>query len=140
MAPEIQLSLQQPDARHKTLLKRTWVLRCVRAALLEIMGAEITIRIVDAQEGKTLNSQYRQKDYATNVLTFDYAHKPVVIADLVLCAEVIEREAMEQGKSLQSHYAHMLVHGVLHAQGWDHETDQEAEAMESLEAKILAQI
>ncbi len=140
MVPEIHLSLQQPDPRHRALLKRAWVLRCVRAALQEGMGAEITVRIVDAHEGKTLNSQYRQKDYATNVLTFDYAQKPVVIADLVLCAEVIEREAMEQGKSLQSHYAHMLIHGVLHAQGWDHENDEDAQAMETLESQILTRL
>ena len=140
MASEIQLSLQQPDARHKALLSRSWLLRCIRAALLNGVNAEITVRIVDAAEGKMLNAQYRQKAYATNVLTFDYAQQPVVIADLVLCAEVIEREAREQGKTLESHYAHMLVHGVLHAQGWDHEMEAEAQAMEALEAQILAKL
>jgi probable rRNA maturation factor len=140
MASEIQLSLQQPDARHKEFLSRSWVLCCIRAALLNGVNAEITVRIVDAAEGKMLNAQYRQKAYATNVLTFDYAQQPVVIADLVLCAEVIEREAREQGKTLASHYAHMLVHGVLHAQGWDHEIEAQAQAMEALEAQILAKL
>jgi probable rRNA maturation factor len=140
MASEIQLSLQQPDARHKALLSRSWVLRCIRAALLKGVNAEITVRIVGAEEGKILNTQYRQKAYATNVLTFDYAQQPVVIADLVLCAEVIEREAHEQGKTLQHHYAHMLVHGVLHAQGWEHEIEAQAQAMEALEAQILAKL
>ncbi|MFM2263039.1 MAG: Endoribonuclease YbeY, partial [Pseudomonadota bacterium] len=77
--------------------------------------------------------------YATNVLTFDYAQDPVVMADLVLCAPVVAREAAEQGKTLQQHYAHLLVHGALHAQGWDHETSEaDAEAMEAREIEILA--
>ena len=82
------------------------------------------MRIVDAEEGRALNRDYRKKDYATNVLTFDYTQEPVVTADLVLCAPVVEQEAREQGKTLQAHYAHLLVHGTLHAQGWDHETSK----------------
>ena len=99
------------------------------------------MRIVDAEEGRALNRDYRHKDYATNVLTFDYATEPVVQADLVLCAPVVAREAAEQGKSLQAHYAHLLVHGTLHAQGWDHETsDADAEAMEAREIAILTRL
>ena len=100
--------------------------------------AEITVRIVDADEGQALNRDYRQKDYATNVLTFDYTQEPVVMADLVLCAPVVAREAKEQSKTLEAHYAHLLVHGTLHAQGWDHDEDEDAEDMEVREIEILA--
>jgi probable rRNA maturation factor len=96
---------------------------------------------VDTEEGQMLNRDYRQKDYATNVLTFDYTQEPVVTADLVLCAPVVATEAQEQGKTLQAHYAHLLVHGALHAQGWDHETGEEdAQAMEAREVEILARL
>jgi probable rRNA maturation factor len=101
--------------------------------------AEITVRIVNAEEGRALNSSYRGKDYATNVLTFDYAQSPVVMADLVLCAPVVAQEAKEQGKTLAAHYAHLLVHGTLHAQGWDHETSlKDAHAMEAHEITVLS--
>jgi probable rRNA maturation factor len=103
------------------------------------LDAEITVRIVGQEEGRSLNRDYRKKDYATNVLTFDYAQSPVVSADLVLCADVVEREAKEQNKTLQAHYAHLIVHGALHAQGWDHETsDADAREMEAYETEILA--
>jgi probable rRNA maturation factor len=133
--PALKLSLQFADARHRSQLPRHTVSRCIRAAL-DCEG-EITVRIVDAEEGRTLNRSYRGKDYATNVLTFDYSDAPVVVADLVLVAEVVEREAAEQGKSVLAHYAHLLVHGTLHAQGWDHEDDTEAEAMEARETELL---
>jgi probable rRNA maturation factor len=136
MKPTLSLSLQFADKRHRDQLPRHRVARWIRAAL--DADGEITVRIVDADEGQTLNREFRQKDYATNVLTFDYATEPVVMADLVLCAPVIEREAQEQGKSLEAHYAHMLVHGTLHAQGWDHLKKKEAEAMEAREREILA--
>lgn len=136
MAAELRLSLQQPDARHRPWLSRSFVRRCLVAALDG--PAELTVRIVDEEEGRALNGEFRRKDYATNVLTFDYAHEPVVVADLVLCAPVVEREAREQGRTLQAHYAHLLVHGALHAQGWDHEDDDEAADMQALEACILA--
>lgn len=98
----------------------------------------MTVRIVGDAEARALNRQYRGKDYATNVLTFDYETEPVVMADLVLCGPVVEREAREQGKSLRDHYAHLLVHGTLHAQGWDHETNErDALAMETLEILLL---
>jgi probable rRNA maturation factor len=134
--PGLSLSLQFADPRHRALLPRHKVQRFIRAAL-ELPG-EIAVRIVDADEGRTLNRDYRGKDYATNVLTFDYAHEPVVGADLVICAEVVEKEAAEMGIPLLDHYAHLLVHGTLHAQGYDHEQDDEAEAMEAREREILA--
>jgi probable rRNA maturation factor len=115
------------------------VARWVRHALA--VDGEITVRIVNLDEGRGLNCEFRHKDYATNVLTFDYAKEPSVLADLVLCAPVVEREALEQGKTLSAHYAHLLVHGVLHAQGWDHETSKKAaDAMESREIAILAKL
>ncbi|MCV2351147.1 rRNA maturation RNase YbeY [Paucibacter sp. Y2R2-4] len=132
---ELSLSLQFADSRHRALLPRHKVQRWIRAAL-ELPG-EITVRIVDAEEGQALNRDFRSKDYATNVLTFDYSHEPVVTADLVICAEVVEREAQEAGIDIAAHYAHMLVHGTLHAQGYDHEEDDEAECMEARESEIL---
>ena len=138
---KLSLSLQFGElknaARHRAALPRHSVARWIRHALER--DAEITVRIVDADEGQALNRSYRQKDYATNVLTFDYTLEPVVTADLVLCAPVVAREAKENKKTLQAHYAHLLVHGTLHAQGWDHETgDADAEAMEAREVEILA--
>jgi probable rRNA maturation factor len=139
--PALTLSLQfgaLPDAAtHRAALPRHWVTRCIRHAL--DADAEITVRIVDAEEGQALNRDYREKDYATNVLTFDYATEPLVMADLVLCAPVVAREAAELKKPLAEHYAHLLVHGTLHAQGWDHETSEaDAEEMEARETEILA--
>lgn len=134
--PELTLSLQFADASHRSHLPRHKVARWIRAAL-ESPG-EITVRIVDAEEGQALNRDFRGKDYATNVLTFDYAHEPVVHADLILCAPVVEAEAKQQKITLEAHYAHLLVHGTLHAQGHDHEDDDEAREMEALETAILA--
>ncbi len=134
--PELSLSLQFADPSHRGMLPRHKVARWIRAALRA--PAEIAVRIVDAEEGQTLNRDYRGKDYATNVLTFDYAREPVVQADLVLCAPVVEREACEQGKPLEAHYAHLLVHGTLHAQGYDHEKARDAKVMETREREILA--
>jgi probable rRNA maturation factor len=133
--PVLSLSLQFADPSHRAALPRHRVARWIRAALER--DAEIAVRIVDADEGRSLNRDYRSKDYATNVLTFDYEREPVVVADLVLCAPVIEREAAEQHVGLEAHYAHLLVHGTLHAQGWDHENDTEAAAMESRESEIV---
>ena len=136
---QLTLSLQfaRDATQHRAQLPRHKVARWIRHALA--MDAEITVRIVGAEEGQQLNRDYRHKDYATNVLTFDYAPAPVVMADLVLCAPVVAREAAELGKPLTEHYAHLLVHGALHAQGWDHETsEQDAEAMEARESAILA--
>jgi probable rRNA maturation factor len=135
MRPELTLSLQFADATDRAVLPRHKVARWVRAAL-DAPG-EITVRIVGAEEGQALNRDYRAKDYATNVLTFDYSHAPVVVADLVLCAPVVAREAREQGLTLQAHYAHLLVHGTLHAQGHDHEDDAQARVMEARETEVL---
>ena len=137
---QLTLSLQfgrfDDVAAHRAALPRHKVTRWIRHALA--LDAEITVRIVDEEEGRQLNRDYRHKDYATNVLTFDYAQEPMVLADLVLCAPVVEREAREQNKSLEEHYAHLLVHGALHAQGWDHETsEQDAQEMEAYETAIL---
>jgi probable rRNA maturation factor len=142
--PPLSLSLQWARfdgvAAHRAALPRHRVARWLRAALGDdVRAAEFTVRIVDAEEGQRLNQQFRGKVDATNVLTFDYQRAPVVIADLALCAPVIEREAREQRKPLADHYAHLLVHGALHAQGWEHETsDADAEAMEAEEIAILA--
>ena len=107
-----------------------------RRAALDAPG-EITVRVVGAEEGRALNRDYRAKDYATNVLTFDYARAPVVVADLVLCAPVLQREAQELGVSLEAHYAHLLVHGTLHAQGHDHEAAADAHVMEARESALM---
>ena len=140
MPPELALDLQfgafAGAAKHKALLPRAKVKRWVGMALAG--PGELAVRIVGEAEGRALNAQYRHKDYATNVLTFDYAVEPVVHADLVLCGPVVEREAREQGKPLVDHYAHLLVHGTLHAQGYDHETgDADALEMEALEILLL---
>ena len=137
----LQLSLQFGDVKdaalHRAALPRHSVTRWIRHALQS--DAEITVRIVDAEEGQALNRDYRQKDYATNVLTFDYTQAPLVTADLVLCAPVVAQEAKANNKTLQAHYAHLLVHGTLHAQGYDHETSEgDAEEMEALEIEVLA--
>jgi len=137
--PELDLSLQfgaaVPEA-HKKLLGMARVARWMRMALLR--NAEMTVRIVGTAEGRALNREYRHKDYATNVLTFDYAQAPVVSADLVLCAPVVALEAKEQGKTLEEHYAHLLVHGTLHAQGYEHETNEvDALEMEALEVLLM---
>jgi probable rRNA maturation factor len=134
-APALALSLQFADTSHRDTLLRHKVARWLRAAL--DAPAEITVRIVDADEGRTLNRDYRGRDYATNVLTFDYAREPVVVADLILCAPVVADEARRQKIPLDAHYAHLLVHGALHAQGYDHEADEDAAAMESRESAVV---
>lgn len=139
---QLTLSLQfgkLPDAAlHRAALPRHKVARWIRAALQS--DAEITVRIVDAAEGQALNRDYRQKDYATNVLTFDYTQEPIVTADLVLCAPVVAAEAKDQEKTLEEHYAHLLVHGTLHAQGWDHDEDEDAQVMELRESETMARL
>ena len=136
----LDLNLQFGDfpglAAHKALLRKPRVQRWMQMALQR--PGEMAVRIVGEDEGRALNKQYRRKDYATNVLTFDYLREPVVMGDLVLCGPVVEREAKEQGKSLEEHYAHLLVHGTLHAQGYDHETNErDALEMEALEVLLL---
>lgn len=141
---KLSLSVQYPDPRLQASITRPMVRKWVQAAL---MGpAELTIRFVDAEEGRTLNRDYREKDYATNVLTFAYnegdelaADEPVQ-ADIILCTDVLERESTEQGKTVEEHTAHLIVHGVLHAQGYDHLEDVEAIEMEQLERDILEEL
>ena len=139
---QLTLSLQFAKIKdadvHRAALPRHKVARWIRHALQD--DAEITVRIVDEAEGRALNHDYRQKDYATNVLTFDYTQEPIVSADLVLGAPVVAREAKEQNKTLQEHYAHLLVHGALHAQGWDHDEDEDAQVMELRETEIMARL
>ncbi|MCA3018223.1 MAG: rRNA maturation RNase YbeY [Rhodocyclaceae bacterium] len=120
-------------------LLRKWV----NAALAGIKAAnasEVTLRIVNAAEGRNLNSAFRGKDYPTNILTFVYHEKksPVLLGDLVICAQVVAHEAKDQHKTLADHYAHLCVHGILHLGGFDHESPRDAKRMEALEVKMLA--
>jgi probable rRNA maturation factor len=133
--PALDLSLQFADATHRALLPRHRVVRWLRAALER--PARLAVRIVGEHEGRALNRGYRGRDHATNVLTFDYEREPLVVADLVLCAPVLAREAEQQRKPLPAHYAHLLVHGALHAQGWDHQGAGQARAMQARETAIL---
>ncbi len=138
---KLSLSVQYPDPRLQTSIARPAVRKWVQAALLG--PAELTVRFVDAEEGQALNRAYRDKDYATNVLTFAYnegdelAPDEPVRADIILCTDVLQREASEQGKTVEEHAAHLIVHGVLHAQGYDHLEEVEAVEMEQLETDIL---
>jgi len=139
--PKLKLSVQFATAaypQHRALLPRPTLTRWVKTALFA--DGELTLRLVDAEEGRALNRTYRGKDYATNVLTFAYAETEAdpVSGDIVLCCPIVEAEALAQDKPLEAHYAHLIVHGVLHAQGYDHEDEVEAEEMEALETELLA--
>ena len=137
----LDLEIQFADTRLQDVISEADLRKWVEAALLG--PAELTIRIVDAEEGQALNKAYRGKDYATNVLTFAYNEEEELgeddptQADIVLCTDVLQREADEQGKTVEEHAAHLVVHGVLHAQGWDHENDDDAEEMEQFERDIM---
>ncbi|MEO8249403.1 MAG: rRNA maturation RNase YbeY [Burkholderiales bacterium] len=140
--PHLNLSLQFDRtqaaslAPHRAALARHRVARWLRHAIET--DAELTVRIVGEPEGRALNRDFRRKDYATNVLTFAYEEAPLIAADLVLCAPVVEREAKAQSIPLSAHYAHLLVHAALHAQGWVHETGAaDAARMEARETEIL---
>jgi probable rRNA maturation factor len=128
----VQFASEAADLPSRAQIRR-WV-----AAALE-NNAEITVRIVDAEEAQALNSDYRSKDYVPNVLTFEYGEiEPDVLGgDVVICAPVVAREAREQGKPLKDHYAHMTIHGVLHLQGYDHIDPADADIMETRETAIL---
>ena len=104
------------------------------------IDAEIAVRIVDEEEGRALNRDYRGKDYATNVLTFPLAEEPCLMGDIILCAPVVAAEAEAQRKPLHAHYAHLTVHGVLHLHGYDHEIEAQAELMETLETEIVTKL
>ncbi len=136
---KLSLSVQYADTRVQEALTRPLLRRWAKAALLA--PAQITLRFVDAEEGRVLNRDYRGKDYATNVLTFAYTEdedSEITQADIILCTDVLLREAAEQNKSLEFHAAHLVIHGVLHAQGYDHESEEEADEMEALEIEFLA--
>jgi probable rRNA maturation factor len=138
---KLDLDVQYEDTRLEESMPPEMIERWVRCALLG--PAELAIRFVNAEEGQQLNRDYRNKDYATNVLTFAYnegaelADDEPTQADIILCTDVLMKEAEEQGKTVEEHAAHLVVHGVLHAQGFDHEHDEEAEEMEQLERDIL---
>lgn len=139
--PALRLSVQRAaggDLPTRAQL-RAWLL-----AALE-RSASVTLRLVDEAEGRALNAAYRGKDYATNVLTFGYGEEAWgagsgECGDLVLCAPVVEREAVEQGKPPAAHWAHLVVHGALHLQGYDHENEDEARVMEGREREIMARL
>lgn len=135
--PELALAVQyafKPEIAPTRHQFRKWVLTALE------QNAEITLRLVDEIEGRALNRDYRGKDYATNVLTFPLTEEPVLMGDIVLCVPVVEKEAAEQSKPLEAHYAHLVIHGVLHLQGYDHENDEDAAVMEALETLIVTNL
>jgi len=140
---KLTLSVQYADPRLQETITRPKIRKWIQAALFA--PAELTIRFVAAEEGQALNREYRGKDYATNVLTFAYNEGEEELpddaptrADIILCTDVLEQEAAEQKKTVEEHTAHLIVHGVLHAQGYDHMDDEEAVEMEGIETEILA--
>ena len=140
----VQYAVDAPELSRQQL--RAWALKAVQAASRDcpdaFQRAELTLRLVDADEGRSLNASYRNKDYATNVLTFEYGVDPEGTArgDIILCLEVLEKEAAEQGKPFKNHAAHLVVHGTLHALGYDHIDHDEAEHMETMEIAILKRL
>ena len=135
--PKILLSTQ--FASSQTNLPTPKQFRKWAKAALRV-DTEVTIRIVDEDECRALNSTYRGKDYATNVLTFPLADEPHLIGDIVLCAPIVAAETIAQNKSLEAHYAHLTVHGVLHLHGYNHEIEAQAQLMETIEIQILAKL
>jgi probable rRNA maturation factor len=138
---KLSLSVQYPDPRLQAVATRVKVRRWINTVLFA--PAEFTIRFVDAEEGRALNRDYRNKDYATNVLTFAYTEdedSEITQADIILCTDVLQKEAAEQKKSVEEHTAHLVIHGVLHAQGYDHENDDEAGEMEEIEIEALVKL
>jgi probable rRNA maturation factor len=134
-----------PAHNPRSLLKRSQVQSWIQMALAQTnpkLQATITVRVVAEEEGRKLNHLYRSKDHATNVLTFTYPQEEphLLHADMVLCAPVVAREAHSQGASLQAHYVHLIIHGTLHAQGYDHETEAQAHVMEFLETQIMLKL
>lgn len=141
--PTLALTVQRAlKAHEREGVPRAPALRRWAHAALRDRSVEAAVRIVGEDEGRALNRDYRGRDYATNVLTFVYDDALVpempLFGDIVLCAPVVAREALEQGKRPDAHFAHLMVHAMLHLQGFDHETTAEAEQMEALETSILA--
>lgn len=136
--PRLRLQIQvEPDAGELPI-GRPQIRRWVRSALsAPPADAELVLRFVGAAEGEALNRQFRKRDRPTNVLTFDYASSPVVMADIVICMPVVRAEAASQGKGVREHLGHLVVHGVLHACGHDHQDDEQASRMEAREKAIL---
>lgn len=138
----VQYAVEVPDLPRQRL--RAWALRAVNAAheAVDFEFAELTCRFVDKPEAIELNKAYRQKDYAPNVLTFEYGMDELktVRGDIIICLPILQKEAQEQHKTLEQHAAHLLIHGVLHALGYDHIEEEEAKEMEALETRILAEI
>lgn len=134
----VQFASDMDEASDDRMPSAAQFRKWIRSALQ--IDAEITLRIVDEPEGRTLNRTYRGKDYATNVLTFPLAEEPVLMGDIILCAPVVAKEAKDQHKSLQAHFAHLTIHGVLHLQGYDHETEPQAELMEANEIRIMQKL
>jgi probable rRNA maturation factor len=135
--PKILLTLQIASELNNiptTAQFKKWVKATLR------VDTEVTIRIVDEDEGRTLNNTYRSKNYATNVLTFPLTEEPHLIGDIVICAPIVEKEARTQHKSFEAHFAHLTVHGVLHLHGYDHETEAQAALMESIEVTTLQKL
>lgn len=136
-APRFSLSVQYADAT-AGLPDRSTLRRWVRKALER--DAVLTIRLVGAEEARSLNREYRGRDYATNVLTFAYGGDAVLEGDIAVCVPVVLEEAAQQGKAVKAHWAHLVVHGVLHLQGYDHEDDAEARRMEARETQIVTEL
>ena len=128
-----QFATEETNLPSKLQLRK-WAKNSIR------VDTEVTIRIVDEPEGRALNSTYRGKDYATNVLTFPLVEEPHLMGDIVLCAPIVAAEAIAQNKTLEAHYAHLTVHGVLHLHGYDHEIEAQAQLMETIEIQILAKL
>ena len=137
MKPRLTLAVQYVS-RPQNVPTRYQFKRWAQAALTR--DAEVALRLVDLAEGHALNRDYRARDYATNVLTFPLMQAPQLMGDIVLCTPVVEKEAAEQDIELETHYAHLTIHGMLHLQGYDHEIDADAEAMEALETQIMAKL
>jgi len=135
--PTLSLSIQfASDAPH--LPNRNQIRRWVNAALR--VDTVATVRIVDEVEGRALNHAYRGKDYATNVLTFPLSEEPYLMGDIIICAPIVIEEAHAQNKSVEAHFAHLTVHGTLHLHGYDHQTDEQAGLMESIEVTTLQKL
>ena len=132
--PRLSLAIQS-TADNTDLPSRTTLRRIARTALER--NADVTIRIVGGREGRALNRRYRGRDHATNVLTFVYDDGVSLAGDIVLCAPVVAKEARAQRKTLRAHYAHLVIHGMLHLQGYDHERDDDAARMEAREIALL---
>jgi probable rRNA maturation factor len=135
--PKLNLHIQFASEARSLPTKiqfRKWASAALR------VDTQVTIRIVDAEEGRQLNSMYRGKDYPTNVLTFPITEEPILMGDIIICAPVVEAEANAQSKTLEAHYAHLTIHGILHLHGYDHETEPQAELMEGLETAIVTKL